>query len=152
MANSMNRNKEIWYKIRLTLLDIEGGGTHLAVKCKINGIKSVLLIDTGASNSVFDRGSEVFLDTEMLSTDDNGMGSGFNSELPQLVRGKIESIKLGRLNLKNVNGFFTQMDHINDLYSRLKLPRITGILGSDVLLEHNAVIDFGNRVIWFEKK
>lgn len=148
----MTRTKKSWYKINLTILEIDGGGTHIAVKCRINGKKTVLLIDTGASNSVFDSESDIFLSSEMKSVDDNGMGSGFNSELPQLVRGKIESIKLGRMEIKNLNVFFTPMNHINNLYKKLKLPRITGILGSDLLLEYNAIVDFGKRIVFFEKK
>lgn len=148
----MTRTKKSWYKINLTILEIDGGGTHIAVKCRINGKKTVLLIDTGASNSVFDSESDIFLSSEMKSVDDNGMGSGFNSELPQLVRGKIESIKLGRMEIKNLNVFFTPMDHINNLYKKLKLPRITGIIGSDLLLEYNAIVDFGKRIVFFEKK
>jgi hypothetical protein len=148
----MIETKKSWYKIKLDLLEIDGGGTHIAVKCKINGKKCVMLIDTGASNSVFDSESDIFQGSEMEVVDDNGMGSGFNSELPQLVTGEIESIKLGRMDIKNITVFFTPMSHINHLYKKLKLPRITGILGSDLLLEYNAVIDFGSSIILFEKK
>jgi len=148
----MTKTIKSWYKINLNLLEIDGGGTHIAVKCKINGKKTVLLIDTGASNSVFDSESDMFQNSEMESVDNKGMGSGFNSELPHLVRGKIESIKLGRMEIKNLNVFFTPMNHINNLYKKLRLPHITGILGSDLLLDYNAIIDFGKRIVFFEKK
>ncbi|HNQ67907.1 MAG TPA: aspartyl protease family protein [Bacteroidales bacterium] len=148
----MTETKKSWYKIKLNLLEIDGGGTHIAVRCIINGKKSVLLVDTGASNSVFDSESDIFDGAEMETVNDNGMGSGFNSDLPQLVRGKIDSIKWGRMEIRNMTVFFTPMNHINHLYKRLKLPRITGILGSDLLLEYNAIIDFGNSIVLFEKK
>ncbi|MDD3740020.1 MAG: aspartyl protease family protein [Bacteroidales bacterium] len=140
------------YKVKLKFLKIDGGGTHLAVRAKINGVSSVLLIDTGASNTVFDSDNPIFSDIETTPADKKGAGSGFNSELPELVIGEIKSIKIARMEIKNLKVIFTSMNHINNLYKTLRLPSITGILGSDLLLTNNAIIDFGNKLIMFEKK
>lgn len=148
----MIEKRKTTYKIKLILIQIDGGGTHLAIRAGINGEKVVFLIDTGASNSVFDVDDRVFGEIEMSPVDENGTSSGFNSELPQIVTGEIKSIKIGRLEMRNKKVLFTTMQHINNLYKKLNLPRITGIIGSDMLLEHNAVIDFGSRLILLEKK
>jgi len=139
-------------KIKLRMLDLEGGGKHLAVNCRINGKKSVLLIDTGASSSIFDKDNKAFADTSYTDVQGSGSGSGFNSEIQELHLGIIPIINISRFKIENENVVFTSMKHINELYKSLGLPRIAGILGGDILFRHNAVIDFGNQLLLLEKK
>jgi hypothetical protein len=139
------KKKEI--KLKLLLFELDGGGKHIAVKSCVNGINSILLIDTGASNTIFDRDNKAFNDTVFADVKGEGSGSGFNSEIPEICRGEIKSFKLGRLSVESREMIFTSMGHINKLYKSLKLPRITGILGSDILVEFEAVIDFGKGVL-----
>lgn len=139
------------YKIKLKKFDLDGGGKHIAVRCKINGSKAILIIDSGASNSIFDLDNETFAECEISDVSDMGIGSGFNSSIPELGKGVISNMIIGRLKLTNFTSVFTPMNHINNLYKELKLPKIAGLLGSDFLFEYNAVIDFENQIMTLRK-
>jgi hypothetical protein len=139
------------HKIKLKKFDLDGGGKHIAVRCEINGVKALLIIDTGASNSIFDLNSELFDKDNISDVSDMGTGSGFNSVIPELGKGVIKKISMGRMKINDFNAVFTPMSHINDLYKVLKLPHISGLLGSDFLFKYKALIDFENQIMWLEK-
>ncbi len=143
------KKKEV--KLKLRLFELDGGGKHIAVRGRVNGVNSILLIDTGASNTIFDRDNKAFLDISFVDVKGEGSGSGFNSEIPEISKAEIKSLKLGRLSIESREMIFTSMGHINKLYKSLKLPSITGILGSDILVEFEAVIDFGKGVLLLYK-
>ncbi len=140
------------YKIPIKYYNIPGGGTHLFVKSKINGIKTFLLIDTGASNSVFDINNPQFKDTKFEIKDDDIQSSGFNSTISNLHTGTINSLRICHLTILNKETIFTPLDYINSLYETIKLPKISGIIGSDFLIEYSAIINLKTNILYLEKK
>ncbi len=145
----MKSNKPI--KIKLVLFELDGGGKHIAVRSLINGCKSVLLIDTGASNSIFDIENKAFKETKFSEVKGSGSGSGFNAEIPELSSGVVNTLNIGRLKIENQEAIFTSMEHINLLYKSLKLPIIAGILGSDFLVKYKAILDFETSILLLNK-
>lgn len=131
---------------------MDGVGRHIAIQASINGRKAILLIDTGASNSIFDSKHKAFAETELESIKSIGGGSGFNSEITNLSHGEIQELKISRFKQFKIKAIFTPMDHINLLYKSLKLPVIAGILGCDWLIENNAILDFSQQILQIEKK
>jgi hypothetical protein len=86
------KNKAI-LTIKIRVFKLTGGGKHIAVKTLINGHKAILLIDTGASNSIFDAGHIAFANSELKSVKSDGSGSGFNSEITDIIAGDNRRIK-----------------------------------------------------------
>lgn len=144
--------KKRYITIKLKVFKLDGGGRHIALKATINGHKAVLLLDTGASNSIFDSWHIAFAETEQKSVKSDGSGSGFNSEITNLMQGEIAELKISRFKQIKIKAIFTPMDHINALYKSLKLPVIAGILGCDWLIENSAIIDFSQQILQIEKK
>ncbi len=140
------------YKIPLKIYEIPGGGIHLLIRAKANNENTFLLIDTGASNSVFDINSLAFKDTEFNTKKDEMQSSGFNSAIENLSSGKIESLSLSHFKTSVPEAIFTSLDHINELYKSIKLPMISGIIGSDFLLKFNAIVNFKIKTLYLEKK
>jgi len=140
------------YKIPLKIFEIPGGGNHLLVKAKINTIATYLLIDTGASSSVFDIDSESFEQTSIIPVEEDMQSSGFNSSIDNLSTGEIESLKISHFKTKIPLGIFTSLEHVNQLYKSIKLPKISGIIGSYFLIKHNAIINFSTKILSLEKK
>jgi hypothetical protein len=138
--------------IRFKVLKLDGGGRHIAIKARINGYNSVLLVDTGASNSIFDSDHIAFAETSLKKVDSDGNSSGFNSEISNLFQGEISEFKISRYKQNNIKVIFTSMDHINALYRTLRFPVIAGIIGCDWLLENKAVLDFSQHILVIEKK
>jgi len=133
----------------LILLPIEQDGFHLMIAGKINGRKANFLVDTGASRTVFDEHAIMpylkeacFEDNEKLST---GLGT---NEMPSRVT-MIESIRFGRLEIINYPSVVINLSNVHLSYQALGLPGIVGVLGGDLLHEHQCRIDYGRLRITF---
>jgi hypothetical protein len=135
----MKKQKE--YRIKLNVLNIRNGGNHFYVNARIRGEKVRLLIDTGASSTVFDRNSPLFEKMNFENADFLNSGSGFNSLISDISIGEVDYLSIGRYKIRNFLCLFTPMDHVNELYTSMGFKKIIGILGSDFLLLHNSIID-----------
>lgn len=114
------------------------------INAVINGQKANLLIDTGASRSVFDiekikkyigEDQILFEKNEKLST-----GLGTNTMESQSVI--IDELKLGDLIIRNYQAVVLEMSHINQSYAKLNLPGIDGVMGGDLFYQYKVVIDY----------
>lgn len=132
-------------KIPLRLLNIEGDGFHLQAKVKINGKPGLVIIDTGASRTVFDKTEIVnYLHAEEIAEHDRvSTGLGTANMQSQVVT--LDSFTLGKLKLEKFPAVVLDLQHVNQTYAAIGLASIVGVLGSDVLVSHKAVIDFNKK-------
>ena len=129
--------------IRILKLD---DGFHLLINIHVNGKPARLLVDTGASQTIFDKERIInFLNKEekfekhyKLST---GLGTG--NMKSHLVM--IDKIEIGKLQIKNYKSVVINLFHVNVAYRQLKQKPIDGVLGSDLLKKYRAVIDYGKK-------
>lgn len=135
------------HTLPLHFISIEDDGLHLMVEGLINGMHANLLVDTGASRSVFDMAGiqkyitgQHFSENEKLST-----GLGTNS-MPSMVA-VIDSLALGDLMLRNYQAIIIDLTHVHQSYQALSLPEINGVIGGDVLKKYKAVINYKNRTL-----
>lgn len=126
----------------IELLFIEDAGYHLLVKGKVNGKTATLLIDTGASKTVFDRGrilrfaeEKSFVTLEKLST---GLGTSSMETMAVVLK----KFQLAKLAVANFEAIVIDLSHVNITYAKLDLPAIDGVLGSDLMVKYDAVIDY----------
>jgi len=131
--------------IPLKFLTIEGDGTHLLAAVKINGKKAKLLVDTGASRTVFDinrikkfTGTKKFDKNKQLST-------GLGTSTMQSHNTILKTLEIGKLKLKEFEAILLDLSHVNDSYERIGHSTIDGVLGGEVLVKHKAVIDYGKK-------
>ena len=131
-------------KIPINLISLEAEGYHLFIKAELNGKPANLLIDTGASKTVFDinriskfvrKGKKSFESFEKLST-----GLGTNSM--ESHHTTVKKFCLGYLTIENFQVILLDMGHVNQSYEMMKLTPIDGVLGSDILMKYKAIIDF----------
>ena len=130
-------------RVNIELLPIEDDGFHILMEGKINGKPARLLIDTGASRTVFDlERIRLFLPENhaLEKIDKLSTGLGTNTMESQVV--VLEKFRLGRIILENYEAVALNMEHINQSYRMLGYPLIDGVLGGDLLLQLNANIDF----------
>ena len=137
-------------KIPLELMNIEGDGYHLMIEAMVNNMPVRLLVDTGASKTVFDKtrlqslveegADEHYEDLEQLST-----GLGTNSMQGQVA--ELESFKFGDVEIVNYPVVVLDMDHVNQSYEMLGDKGIDGVLGSDILKKYEAVIYFKKKIL-----
>lgn len=134
-------------KVNIRVLNIEMDGSHIFVEAKVNSLPALLLIDTGASRTVFDltrirqyEKEKDFLVHKKLST-----GLGTNSMLTQGIL--IDQFCLGGLTIDNFDVVLLDLQHVNDSYSSMGLPPIDGVLGNDILVRHKSVINLSKNLL-----
>lgn len=132
--------------VPLEIVLIEEDGCHIFIKGRINGKKVRLLIDTGASRTVFDKNRIIELfgadDVEFVKMEKLSTGLGTNTMESETVT--LKELKLGRIKLKDYTAVVLDMVHVNQSYQMLHLPKIDGVIGGDVLASLQAVIDYKN--------
>jgi len=139
-------------KLPLEIVSIEDEGFHIITASKVNGDGARLLIDTGASRTVFDIeritlfpgiDPKVFKKLEKLSS---GLGTN-TMESFTIILGEF---RLGDLLLTDFETVLIDMSHVNKSYEMLGMPAIDGVIGGDILAEYNAVLDYGRKQMQLE--
>jgi hypothetical protein len=134
----------------IRFLKLEQQGFHLQVKVRLNGKWSNMLIDTGASQTVFDHsrilsfvGNRTLEERSILST-----GLGTNTMKSHVVL--IHQMDLGQIRILDYPSVVLDLSHVNTSYERMKIKPIDGVLGSDILKMFHAVIDYRKKALILE--
>ncbi len=136
-------------KIPVRFVKLEADGFHLFVDAELNGKRINMLVDTGASKTVFDinriskfvrKRKKSFKSFENLST-----GLGTNTMESHFT--KVKMFCISELTLEDYNAILLDMTHVNQSYEMLGIQAIDGVLGSDLLMEYKAVIDYKSLIL-----
>ena len=131
-----------YIEVPLQLLDIEGEGFHIMVQGKIHGKEARFLIDTGASRSVFDPNTITDFIDNVAFEKKEGMTAGVGSSDLESATFMIEVFSIGELEIHDYEAVALDLENIHEMYSKLGLPRIDGIIGGDLLKRYKAVINY----------
>jgi predicted aspartyl protease len=113
---------------------------HLVLHAKINGVRGRFILDTGASNSClgFEGVEKFHIQTQHSSTKAAGAGAtGLHTE--QSVRNVLQ---LGRWKNRYFPLIVLDLTHVNTALQHYKVKPVDGIIGADVLLGGQALIDY----------
>jgi predicted aspartyl protease len=142
----MKKKKET--SVRIIMEPLDATGWHLFVKVKVNEKRCRFLIDTGASHTVIDKSFfEKNLGSKSLKTVKQAT-TGLHSSTDESHFGKIKDLFIGSLVIKNIEVAAVDLSHVNMTYAIIKMPKIHGILGSDILLRYKMIIDYGKEKIF----
>lgn len=131
--------------IPLQLLDIEGEGFHVMVKGMIHGKEANFLIDTGASRSVFDPNTiSTFID-DLEFEKKEGMTAGVGSSDLESATFRIDAFFIGGLEIADYEAVALDLENIHEMYEKLGLPRIDGIIGGDLLKRYKAIVNYKSK-------
>ena len=134
-----------YIEIPIQLLDIEGEGFHIMVKGTIHGKEASFLIDTGASRSVFDPKTISSFIENIEFEKKEGMTAGVGSSDLESATFRIDVFSLGDMEIFDYEAVALDLENIHEMYGKLGLPHIDGILGGDLLKRHKAVINYRNK-------
>lgn len=136
-------------RIKLEIVPIEEDGFHIFIPCRINGKKARLLIDTGASRTVFDHDRiRKFIGKKKIKLDKlDKLSIGLGTNTMESHSTILKTFKLGRILLENYKAVVLDMIHVNQSYSMLGMEMIDGVLGGDLLVQLNAVVDYRKKVL-----
>jgi hypothetical protein len=135
-------------RVKLKKIKIEEG-YHFLLKATINGKESLLILDTGATNTVLDLSKKDLYKITTLNTNNTQHSIGIGKSKVKTSRGNKLLLSIGKKNI-----FFKpaliDLTSINQTYKKLKLPEIDGILGNDLLVKHHAIIDLPNKLLFLK--
>ena len=130
------------YALKFTITEMQGGGFHPFVSVNIEGKKCRFLIDTGASKSVIDKHFyEAKLERKLKVIKQET--TGLHSTVMESYVGNLKKLTIGKLTVSAYPIAAVDLMHVNTTYQKMKLKKIHGILGSDLLKKYNMVIDYG---------
>ncbi len=137
--------KQGYHKIYLK----NNGAGHFKLNIKINGISGNFILDTGASHTVADiAAAEKFSlkFTSKASKDAGGLG---NSALKtRKSTGNI--IELNGFQIKKAGLIAIDLSHVNNALKKNGSGRIDGVIGSDILKKHKALIDYFEKALYLK--
>lgn len=126
--------------VPLILINLQDDGFHLLVEIVVFGQKLLAVVDTGASRSVFDK---TFIETHIKgleSTEETHATTLFTTS--STLQATIPKIKIGRLVIREYETVALDLEAVNQAYEGLGHPPICAIIGGDLLLKHQATIDY----------
>jgi hypothetical protein len=131
-----------YIEVPLQLLDIEGEGFHIMVQGRIHGKEAHFLIDTGASRSVFDPTTIAdFIENPQFEQKE-GITAGVGSSDLDSATFIIETLTIGDMEIHNYQAVALDLSNIHEMYAKLHLPHIDGIIGGDLLRKHRGIINY----------
>lgn len=134
----------------LTIQAIENDGYHLLTTVLINSKKALVIIDTGASRSVFDETRIIDFIGHNNLTEHDKLSSGLGTNTMTSKKVMLEKLDLNGLVLNNYEATLLNLHHVNESYQKIGLSPIDGILGGDILTDYKAVIDYKNSKLVLE--
>ncbi|OCX51654.1 clan AA aspartic protease [Mucilaginibacter sp. PPCGB 2223] len=133
--------------IPLQIIDLEGDGFHPLVEVVVFGKPFLVVLDTGASKTAFDKNmlletnaAAVLMETDKLST---GLGTSTMASF----RLTLDELYVGGFRMPDAEVAVLDLSTINNAYSQLGKPLVLGVLGGDILMRYRAVIDYGEGVL-----
>ena len=119
------------------------------VKGLIHGKEANFLIDTGASRSVFDPKTITNFIDDVQFKKKEGLTAGVGSSDLESATFKIDVITVGDLEIHDYEAVALDLENIHEMYGKLNLPHIDGIIGGDLLKRYKAVINYRSKKLRF---
>ena len=136
--------------IPLKLINLQDDGFHLLVEVVVFKEKHFAVLDTGASRSVFDKSLiEKHLSETIKVSDEINAATLFTTTTT--IQATIPELKIGRLKIPTYETVAFDLQSVSDTYEQFGHPPIGCIIGGDILMKHNAIIDYENLVLILKK-
>ena len=137
--------KENYKKIKFKVTKTQ----HITIKVTINGVKGDFILDTGASNSCVGFESIAFFRLKASNSKTKAAGAGATGMKTQLA--KQNHLQIGTWNYFDFHLVIFDLSHVNEALREHKTKEVQGIIGADVLLEGDAIIDYSSKYLYLKK-
>ena len=136
--------------VPLTIIDLHGDGFHPLLDVVIFGQPFKVVLDTGASRTAFDHELLLRANTLATITASERLSTGLGTNTMTSATAIIENIWIGSLLIPEFEVAVLDLSTINIAYAELGHPEVLGVLGSDILMKYNAIIDYGKKVLFLK--
>ena len=114
---------------------------HLELDATVNGQPARLLVDTGASATVINKTSAERWGLECHDDPGQAIGCGFAAPCEMA---RLEELKLADLEIGDVDVAVVDLSQINTGLEQAKAEPIDGIIGSNLMIERNGIIEYAS--------
>ena len=111
---------------------------HITTSFKVNGKSCVFLVDTGGGGTLIDISKKDKYGLEALGKRDYAAGIGSISSLTMTSA----ALQIGGKDFKSDDLFLMDIAYINSEFKKTKGWQVDGVLGTDFLERHDAIIDY----------
>ncbi len=121
---------------------------HFKIISKINGVKGIFILDTGASTTFVDIKLE---DTFKLITESSTIKAhGAGRDKIDMLLSKKNTLSIGGWIKKRFPNSLIDLSYVNDAFESIDAPAVDGIIGADILKKGFAVIDYEKRYLYLK--
>ena len=135
--------------VNIEILNLNDDGFHPLVEVVLFNQTFKAVIDTGASRTVLDKTTiETHVDdTTLLMSDKLSTGLGTNSMESYTLL--LDQIQIGDLLISDIEVAVLDLSTINTAYETLSVTPVIGVVGGDILVRYNAIINYPLKKISF---
>jgi predicted aspartyl protease len=137
--------KQNYKKIKFKLTKTQ----HLTLKATVNGVQGVFILDTGASNSCVGFESIELFKLKAGHSTTKAAGAGATGMKTQLASGN--KLQIGTWKCPDFHLVIFDLSHVNEALRQHKAKEVQGIIGADVLMEGEAIIDYSTKNLYLKK-
>lgn len=135
------------HQIPIEIVHLGEGGYHIFCTVQIQGRSIHALIDTGANKSVLSTQLASELEgLEEHELEDN-LTSGIGKEEVETSFVILDEMLIGEIKITNQLFGLIDLDHVDDMYRQMEIEPFEMIIGGDILVTHEAVINYGASVL-----
>ncbi len=137
-------SKKSYLKIKMHPI----ASNHFKIILKINRVKGLFILDTGASSSFVDvkLGEKFKLNSEVSVIKARGAGP----DTIDTLLSKNNMIQIGDWKKNQVPIALIDLSYVNDAFDSIDASPVDGILGADILKKGNAIIDYEKRYLYLK--
>ncbi len=139
----MNLKKET--AVDIEIIDLHEDGFHPLIKVKLFDKVFTLVLDTGASKTAFDQTLMLQANIGMEVTISDRLSTGLGTNSMTSSTAVIDDLFIGDLFIDSFTVAVLDLSSINIAYSQLGYPEVLGVLGGDILMKYNAIINYGSK-------
>lgn len=146
----MKRLEKILKKKKYIKISLKRIATnHLQLKAKINGVKGVFILDTGASNSCV--GLNAIENFKLIAEDTDTKAAGAGAIDMDTQLSKNNKLQIGVWKTQKLHLVLFDLSHVNTALTQHKAKEVDGIIGADILQKGKAFIDYNKNVLYLKK-
>lgn len=124
---------------------------HIEVDVNIDGVNTSFLIDTGASNTVIDIGFAKENLQEFAEINEQGGGVGTSQMV--LFHKKVALFKINDFEIPSFDLYATDFQHVKDSLAKKGITEsCNGVIGADILIRYNAIIEYKKKRLYLKNK
>jgi hypothetical protein len=133
--------------IPIEIIKLDDSSFHIMISVRINDSIDVnLIIDTGASKTVFDTTTIGDFCDEVEAVEEHN-SSGITELISEAKTANMPQIAFGSMKIQNYKCVLLDLSHINAVYKGYSDKKIAGLLGGDFLVKYKAVINYKQKTL-----